>query len=159
MFKLLEDYIDKEINNLLKKKIKIKIIGDIKPFPKKLKLKIKKVEKLTSSNNTIQINMALNYGSRQEIINSLNKLLKKKLIINEKNIQNNLYTAGIPDPEILIRTGDTKRISNFLIWQSIYTELFFEKKMWPDFSRNDFYRILNKFGKLKRNFGGLNDRN
>jgi len=119
----------------------------------------KKVEKLTSSNNTIQINMALNYGSRQEIINSLNKLLKKKLIINEKNIQNNLYTAGIPDPEILIRTGDTKRISNFLIWQSIYTELFFEKKMWPDFSRNDFYRILNKFGKLKRNFGGLNDRN
>ncbi len=159
LFALLNNYIDKEINNLLKKKIKIKIIGDIKPFPKKLKLKIKKVEKLTSSNNTIQINMALNYGSRQEIINSLNKLLKKKLIINEKNIQNNLYTAGIPDPEILIRTGDTKRISNFLIWQSIYTELFFEKKMWPDFSRNDFYRILNKFGKLKRNFGGLNDRN
>ena len=159
LFSLLSNYIDKEIKNLLQKNIRIKVIGNINPFPKQLKLKIKNVEKLTSSNNNIQINMALNYGSRQEIIYCLNKIKKKKLKINEKNIGNNLYTKGIPDPEILIRTGDTKRISNFLVWQSIYTELYFEKKMWPDFSKKDFQRILKKFNKVSRNFGAINVRN
>ena len=102
--------------------------------------------------------MALNYGSRQELIYSIKKILKKSLIINEKNITKNLYTHDIPDPEILIRTGDTKRISNFLIWQSIYTEIFFEKKMWPEFNQNDFYRIIKKYNKIDRNFGGLSVR-
>ena len=158
LFALLSSYIDKEISSLLEKKIKIKVIGDISPFPKKLKLKINKVEKLTKKNEKIQINMALNYGSRQEIIYAINKLIKKKLKINETNIKKNLYTNDIPDPDILIRTGDTNRISNFLIWQSIYTEFFFEKKMWPDFSKKDFFRILKKFDKVNRNFGGLNVR-
>ena len=102
--------------------------------------------------------MALNYGSRQEIINSVKKIVKSKLKINEKNISLNLYTKDIPDPEVLIRTGNTKRISNFLIWQSIYTEIFFEKKMWPDFNEKDFFRILKKFKLVRRNFGGIDGR-
>ena len=149
LFYLLSSYIDKEINNLIKKKIKIKIIGNIRQFPSNLKSKIKKVEKLTKFNTKIQINMALNYGSRQELISAFKKLKKKSLIIDELNINNNLYTKGIPDPEILIRTGNTNRISNFLIWQCIYSEIFFVKKMWPDFNEKDY--------EINRNFGGLND--
>ena len=156
LFNLLESYIDKEIDNLLKKNIKIKVIGNIKPFPKILKLKIRKVEKLTSRNKNIQINMALNYGSREEIINTFKILKNKNLKINEKNFEKFLYTRDIPDPDILIRTGNTNRISNFLIWQLIYTEIFFLKKMWPDFTKDDFFKIINKFKKINRNFGGLN---
>ena len=156
LFKLLDYYLDKEINNLLKKKIKIKVIGNIKPLPKRLKRKIKNVINLTKENKKIQINMALNYGSRQEIINSFKKIKKKNLIVNENNIEKNLYTHGIPNPDLLIRTGNTNRISNFLIWQLIYTEIFFVKKMWPEFKKNDFYKIINQYEKIKRNFGGLN---
>ncbi len=159
LFKLLNFYIEKELKNLLKKKIKIKIIGDIKAFPKNLRNNITKIENLSKNNKAIQINMALNYGSRQEIIKSVKKIVKSNLKINEKNISLNLYTEDIPDPEILIRTGNTRRISNFLIWQSIYTEIFFEKKMWPDFTKKDFYRIIEKFQNIDRNFGGLNVRN
>ena len=155
LFKLLANYIDKEISNLLNKNIKIKVLGNIEPFPNSLKSKIKKVEKLTKENNKIQINMALNYGSRQEIIFAMKKIKKNSLKINEKNINDNLYTKNIPDPEILIRTGNTNRISNFLIWQSIYSEIFFVKKMWPEFNKDDFYKIINKFQKINRNFGGL----
>ena len=156
LFNLLESYIDKEIDNILKKNIKIKVIGNIKPFPKVLKLKIRKVEKLSSRNKNIQINMALNYGSREEIINAFKILKNKNLKINEKNFEKFLYTKDIPDPDILIRTGNTNRISNFLIWQLIYTEIFFMNKMWPDFTKDDFFKIINKFKKINRNFGGLN---
>ena len=159
LFKLLNLYIKREINNLIKKNIKIKTIGNIKSFPTNLRLNIKKVETLTRHNDNIQINMALNYGSRQEIVEAVNRLKKKSMIINEKNIQKNLYTRNIPDPEILIRTGNTNRISNFLIWQSIYTEIFFIKKMWPEFTKDDFRRIIIKYKKIQRNFGGLNARN
>ena len=158
LFKLLENYIDKEVNSIIKKNIKIKVIGNINSFPKILKSKIKKTEKLTKNNKKIQINMALNYGSRQEIINAFKKLNKNKFKIDEKNLGNFLYTTGIPDPDILIRTGNTNRISNFLAWQLIYTEIFFLKKMWPDFTKNDFYKIINKFKRINRNFGGINDR-
>ena len=158
LFNLLETYIDSEIENLQKKNIKLKVIGNISSFPKKLKLKIKRLESLTKNNTKIQINMALNYGARQEIIYAFKKLLKKKIMINEKNISKYLYTHSIPDPEILIRTGNTKRISNFLIWQTIYTEIFFEKKMWPEFNQNDFNKIIKKYNKIHRNFGGLNVR-
>ena len=158
LFNLLERYIDSEIENLQKKNIKLKVIGNIFSFPKKLKLKIKRLESLTKNNTKIQINMALNYGARQEIIYAFKKLLKKKIMINEKNISKYLYTHSIPDPEILIRTGNTKRISNFLIWQTIYTEIFFEKKMWPEFNQNDFNKIIKKYNTIHRNFGGLNVR-
>ena len=158
LFSSLNNYIDKEINNLNSKNIKINVIGNINSFPAKLKKKIYKVKKLTKYNKKIQINMALNYGSRQEIISTIKKLIKNKITINEKNINKYLYTKNIPDPEILIRTGDTKRISNFLVWQSIYSEIFFEKKMWPDFNERDFFNILKKYQKINRKFGGLNDR-
>ncbi len=156
LFKLLNNYIDNELDKIIKKNIKIKVIGDINPFPNELKIKIRRLEKITDKNTKIQINMALNYGSRQEIISSINKLKKKKLKVNEHNIEKFLYTSGIPDPDILIRTGDTNRISNFLMWQSIYTEIFFEKKMWPDFLKKDLFRIISKYKKINRNFGGLN---
>ena len=158
MFKLLNNYIDNKIEKLIQKKIKIKVIGNINPFPKALKSKILKVQNLTKFNDQIQINMALNYGSREEIISTMKKIKKKNLRINEKNIKNNLYTKDMPDPEILIRTGDTNRISNFLVWQAIYSEIFFVKKMWPDFNKNDLNNILKKFNKINRNFGGLNER-
>ncbi len=157
LFKLLENYIDKKVQYLLQKNIKINVIGNINPFPTKLKFKIKKVQKLTKYNNKIQINMALNYGSRQEIIMALRKIKNKNLSINQKNLEKNLYTKSIPDPEILIRTGNTKRISNFLIWQCIYSEIFFVNKMWPDFKEKDFKKILSDYMKISRNFGGLSD--
>jgi undecaprenyl diphosphate synthase len=155
LFKILEKYIDKELNNLIKRKIKIKILGNLKKIPVNLIQKLKKTEKLTKKNTFLQINVALNYGSREEIIKAFQKINKKKLNINEQNISQNLYTKNIPDPDILIRTGSTNRLSNFLLWQSQYSEIFFERKLWPDFNQSDFYKILDKYNKIKRNFGGI----
>ena len=155
LLNLLESYIDMQLNNLIKKGIKIKILGVLSKFPKKLTEKLYNLEKLTKKNNKIKVNIALNYGSRQEILNALKKLKKKSLRINEKNISKDLYTKNIPDPELLIRTGNTKRLSNFLLWQSTYSEIFFEKKLWPDFNERDFNKIINQFNKIRRNFGGI----
>ena len=116
---------------------------------------LKLAEKQTETNDTLQLNLALNYGSKSEIINSIKILKKNKIRISEKNISNNLYTKNIPDPDILIRTGNTKRLSNFLLWQCAYTEIFFEKKLWPDFNQNDFNKIVKKFINIKRNFGSI----
>ena len=152
---LLESYIKKELKNLIKKNIKLKIIGNLNKFPKSLKSKLRKAEKLTNKNNKIQLNIALNYGSKEEIIRSIKKINNLNKTINERNINDYLYTAGIPDPEILIRTGNRFRLSNFLLWQSSYTEIFFVKKLWPDFNRKDFNKIISKFLKVRRNFGGV----
>ena len=153
---LLENYIDKEFNNLKNKNIKIKVLGDISKFPTGLKTKLRKAERKTNNNTLIQINIALNYSSRQELIKAFKRInYSKKKIITEKLISNNLYTKNIPDPEILIRTGNTNRLSNFLLWQINYTEIFFIKKLWPDFNKNDFNKILIKFNKIKRNFGAI----
>ena len=155
LFKILENYIDKELNKLIQKKIKIKIIGNLNKIPSHLIKKLKKVEQITKKNTRLQINVAFNYGSRQEILHAVNKINKKKLKIDEISVDNNLYTKGIPDPDILIRTGNTHRLSNFLLWQLQYSEIFFEQKLWPDFNRNDFFKIINKYNKIKRNFGGI----
>ena len=152
---LLEKYIDQQLSKFIKKNIRLKVIGNIKKFPKSLRNKLEKAERLTVKKNEIQINIALNYGSKEEIINSVKKLINSSITINEKNISKNLYTKNIPDPEILIRTGDRYRLSNFLLWQSSYTEIFFVKKLWPDFKKKDFSNIIKIFLKVRRNFGGI----
>ena len=154
LFNLLENFLSKKIEDLNKQNIKLNIIG-VKNFTKKLNKLLKLSEKKTSKNSKLQINLALNYGSKFEIINAVKKLNKNKDKINEKNFSKYLYTKNIPDPEILIRTGDTKRLSNFLLWQLAYTEIFFEKKLWPDFNERDFIKIIKKFKLIKRNFGKI----
>ena len=155
LFTLLERFLSMKIGKLIKNKIKLKIIGSKKKFSKKLKKLLNKSEKITNKNKKLQISLALNYGSKEELLNAIKLVNKNKEKITEKNIENNLYTSGMPNPDILIRTGDTHRLSNFLLWQSAYTEIFFEKKLWPDFKRNDFKRIINNFKNLKRNFGAI----
>ena len=157
LLNLLEHYIENKLTELIKNKIKIKILGNLSKFSKKLIKKIKNAEKLTSHDFKIQLNIAFNYGSRQEIIKSIKAIKKKSIPINQKNVSKHLYTRNIPDPDILIRTGNTLRLSNFLLWQLIYTEIFFEKKMWPDFNKKDFNQIISKFKKIKRTYGGLNE--
>ena len=154
LFNLLENFLRNKIKNLHKNGIKLKIIGK-KNFSKKLNDLLKSSEIKTKNNSKLQINLAINYGSKDELINSFKSIIKKKITVNEKNIQNNLYTKNIPNPDILIRTGDTKRLSNFLLWQISYTEIFFEKKLWPDFNEKDYSRILKTFKNTKRNFGQI----
>ena len=126
-----------------------------KKFSLKLNRILKEAEKITFNNTKLQINLALNYGSKNELIDGIKSLIKKNNKITIKNISNNLYTKNIPDPDILIRTGDTKRLSNFLLWQLAYTEIFFEKKLWPDFNEKDYDKILKKYKSIKRNFGNI----
>ena len=154
LFNLLEDFLSKKIKDLHKQNIKLNIIG-VKNFSKKLNKLLKLSEKKTSKNSKLQINLALNYGSKFEIINAIKKIVKSKNKINEKNLSKYLFTKNIPDPEILIRTGNTKRLSNFLLWQLAYTEIFFEKKLWPDFNEKDYIKIIRKFKSIKRNFGNI----
>ena len=155
LFNLLEIFLTKKIDELIKNGIKLKIIGEKKMFSKKLRSLLLMSEKKTTYNKKLQINLALNYGSKTEIINTLKILNKSNNRISEKNIEKHHYTSGIPDPDILIRTGNTQRLSNFLLWQLAYTEIFFEKKLWPDFKNKDYKNILNKFRSLKRNFGNI----
>jgi len=154
LFNLLSNFLNNKLSDLNKKNIRLKFFGK-KNFSKKMNKILNNSEKITKQNTNLQINLALNYSSKFEIVNSIKKIISKKLSINETNITNNLFTKNIPDPEILIRTGDTHRLSNFLLWQLSYTEIFFEKKLWPDFSKNDFIKILNKYKKIKRNFGSI----
>ena len=154
LFNLLENFLINKINDLHKQNIKLKIIG-VKNFSKKLNLLLNLAEKKTSKNSKIQINLALNYGAKFELISAIKKLQKNKKKINEKNIENFLYTKNIPDPDLMIRTGNTKRLSNFLLWQLSYSEIFFEKKMWPDFNDKDYLKIIKEYKNLKRNFGKI----
>ena len=155
LFDLLKKFLLKETKNLINRNIKLKIIGNKKKFTSELQKILKSSEIKTNKNKGLQINLALNYGSKQEIINSIKVLNKNKKKITEKNIEEYLYTKDIPSPDLLIRTGNTMRLSNFLLWQLAYTEIFFEKKLWPEFKKNDYIRILNKFKLKKRNFGGI----
>ena len=154
LFNLLENFLLNRIEDLHKQNIKLNIIG-IKNFSKKLNLLLDKSEKKTLKNTKLQINLALNYGSRFEILDAFRQLIKKKEKINEKNFIKYLQTKNVPDPDILIRTGNTKRLSNFLLWQIAYTEIFFVKKLWPDFNERDYKRVIKKFINIKRNFGNI----
>jgi undecaprenyl diphosphate synthase len=155
LFKLLENFLSKKIDEIIKKDIRLKFIGVLSKLPIKLQKLIKLSEKKTINKKSLQINIALNYGSKIELINTIKKMKQKKIKLSEKNIDKNLYTKYLPDPDILIRTGDTYRLSNFLLWQLSYTEIFFEKKLWPDFKSKDFNKIINKFKNVKRNFGSI----
>ena len=154
LFTLLNNFLSNKIKELHNEKIKFNVIGK-KKFNKKLNKLLNYSENLTSKNRRLQINLALNYGSKSEIIRAVNFVKKKNLKINENNVAKNLYTQNIPDPDILIRTGNRKRLSNFLLWQAAYAEIFFEKKLWPDFNEKDYNKILNIFKKVKRNYGKI----
>jgi len=154
LFNLLENFLLSKISDFNKENIKLKIMGK-KRFSKKINNLLNKSEKKTFDNKKLQINLALNYGSKSELVHSFNFINKNKKKINEKNISKYLFTKNIPDPDLLIRTGNTKRLSNFLLWQLAYSEIFFEKKLWPDFNENDYNTILKKFKKIKRNFGNI----
>ena len=154
LFSLLENFLNNKIEDLNNQNIRLKIIGK-KNFSSKLNNLLTKSEKKTSKNKRLQINLALNYGSKTELINAFKELKKNKENINEKNLKKYLETKNIPDPDLLIRTGNTKRLSNFLLWQIAYSEIFFEKKLWPDFNKKDYNKIIDKFKRIKRNFGKI----
>ena len=153
LFNLVNSYFKTELENVVKNGIKISIIGELNKLPNKLKLILKKTVRKTKKNKKILVNLALNYGSKKELINTFKKIKNKK--ISENTMKNNLYTKNIPDPDILIRTGGKKRLSNFMLWQLAYTELYFLDKLWPDFKFKDLIKILKHFYKIKRNFGGI----
>ena len=154
LLNLLENFLINKIEDLNKQNIKLKIIG-VKNFSKKLNSLLILSEKKTFKNTRIQINLALNYGSKFELLNAFKKLKKNNERISEKNLKKYLQTQSIPDPEILIRTGNTKRLSNFLLWQLAYTEIFFKKKLWPEFNEKDYNRIIKNYKKIRRNFGNI----
>jgi len=154
LFNLLENFLKNKLDELNKQNIKLKIIG-IKNFSSKLNKLLRISEQRTKNNTKLQINLALNYGSKFELINALKNLKKSKKKINEKNLKEFLQTKDIPDPELLIRTGNTKRLSNFLLWQIAYAEIFFEKKLWPDFTEKDYNKIIKNFKQIKRNYGNI----
>jgi len=158
LFFLFKYFYRKNFKKINKNNIRIKFIGDLKNIPKDLKIIIKNIQDKTKRNTAITVVMAFNYGAKSELINAFKNILKiKKNKINEELISNNLYTKNIPDPDILIRTGGNKRLSNFLLWQLSYAELFFVEKNWPDFNFVDLKNIVNTFSKIKRKFGGLNE--
>ena len=154
LFNLLESFLSNKIEDLHKQNIRLNIIG-VKNFSKKLNKLLSFSEKKTSKNTILQVNLAINYGSKFEILNAIRQINKSNDKVNEKNFSKYLQTKSIPDPEILIRTGNTKRLSNFLLWQLAYAEIFFEKKLWPDFNENDYNKIIINYKKIKRNFGKI----
>jgi len=155
LFNLLQEYLEKKISELNKQGIKFKVIGNKKLLPQKLIKILLNSEIITKKNKILHLNLALNYGSRSELVNSVNLIRKKGISLTEQNISNNLYTRDSPNPDLLIRTGNRNRLSNFLLWQLAYSEIFFEKKLWPDFNEKDFNKIIIKYNKIRRNFGGI----
>ena len=152
LFKLINNYFKSEIKNILYEGIKINIFGELSKLPSNIKFTLKKTTNLTKKNKKIIVNLAINYGARNEILNAIKK---NKNIINIKNIEKNLYTKNLQNPDILIRTGGHQRLSNFMLWQLAYSELFFLTKLWPDFNTNDLKKIINKYKKSRRNFGAI----
>ena len=154
LFNLLENFLTRKIDQLHKQNIKLKIIGE-KKFSKNLNSLLNSAEKKTAKNKKIQLNLALNYGSKLELVHAFKQLKKNNKKINEQNVEKYLYTKDIPNPDLLIRTGNTKRLSNFLLWQASYSEIIFVKKLWPDFNNNDYKNIIRKYKNTKRNYGAI----
>ncbi len=156
LFDLIRKSLKRKLKKIIKENIRVNIIGKRKGLPKDIIKIIKLIEKKTIKNRKITLNIALNYGSKEEIINACKNIAPKNVKnININSFEKELYTKNIPDPDILIRTGGTRRLSNFLLWQLAYSEIFFVDKLWPDFNGNDFIKIVNKFKKIKRNFGKI----
>ena len=155
LFNLLEEFLVQKTKELNKQGVSLKVIGNKKPFSRKLNKILLNSENLTKKNKILQLNLALNYGSKNELINAINLIKKNKINFSEFNINKHLYTNNFPAPDLLIRTGNTNRLSNFMLWQLAYSEIYFEKKLWPDFTIKDYNRILNKFKRTKRNFGKI----
>jgi undecaprenyl diphosphate synthase len=151
LFKLIQKYFLKENESIISQGIKINILGELNKLPSDIRLTLKKTINLTKNNNKITVNLAINYGSKNEIINAFKNIKK----INIKNFEKKLYTKDMPNPDILIRTGGHQRLSNFMLWQLAYTELFFLNKLWPDFNIIDLKKIINDYKKRKRNFGAI----
>ena len=151
LFKLIKTYFSKEIKNIKKQGIRLNIFGELKNVSKDLRKVLKNSINLTKNNKKIIVNLAINYGSKSEILNICKKLKK----VNLENFEKNLYTKNQPFPDILIRTGGHNRLSNFMLWQLAYSEIFFLKKLWPDFTSSDLIKIIKKYKKIKRNFGGI----
>ena len=155
LLNLLESFLKEKIDKLVKNGVKLKIIGDLKKFPKKIQSSLKSAQTKADKNKKLLLILALNYGSKNELVNAIRKIKEKKMKINKSSVTKSLYTKGIPNPDLLIRTGNTNRLSNFLLWQLSYSEIFFVKKMWPDFNERDYKNVLDKFKKIKRNFGNI----
>jgi undecaprenyl diphosphate synthase len=154
LFKLIDVYFNKEINNIIKNNIKVIISGRTKKLPANIQNTLKIAVNRTKKYNKLTINLAINYGSKTEIIDAIKKINYSSKKITEENIEKNFYTA-LPFPDILVRTGGQKRLSNFMLWQLSYSEIFFLDKLWPDFTKKDLKNIINKFQKVKRNFGSI----
>ena len=162
LISLLRFFLKRQINELLKNDICLRILGEISLFPRDIIKDLNKLSERSKENKTLNLIIAINYGSRQEITSTLKKIAHdivcKKITINDINeeiISNNLYTKGIPDPDLIIRTGGDCRLSNFLLWQSAYSELIFIKKYWPEFNQDDFLSAINEFNQRERRFGGI----
>ncbi len=155
LLNLIESFLKEKIEKLAKNGVKLKIIGDLKKFPKKIQSSLKSAQTKAVKNKKLILILALNYGSKNELVNAIRKIKEKKMKINKSSVTKSLYTKGIPNPDLLIRTGNTNRLSNFLLWQLSYSEIFFVKKMWPDFNERDYKNVLDKFKKIKRNFGNI----
>ena len=155
LFRLIVSYFKKEIQNVMKNKIKITLIGKLSQLPKDTQNTIKRTMALTKKNNKLNVNLALNYGSKDEIVQTVKKMINKKINVSIKSIDQNLFTKELTDPDILIRTGGRKRLSNFMLWQLAYSELYFLDKLWPDFNANDLKKIIKNFKSIKRNFGAI----
>ena len=155
LFRLIVSYFKKEIQNVMKNKIKITLIGKLSQLPKDTQNTLKRTMALTKKNNKLNVNLALNYGSKDEIVQTVKKMINKKINVSIKSIDQNLFTKELTDPDILIRTGGRKRLSNFMLWQLAYSELYFLDKLWPDFNANDLKKIIKNFKSIKRNFGAI----
>jgi undecaprenyl diphosphate synthase len=152
LFKLIINYFKQELNRVISNGIKINIIGQVNKLPSKIRFSLKNTVELTKKNKKIIVNLAINYGSKNEIVNAAQKVKKK---ISIQSLEKNLYTKNLLNPDILIRTGGHKRLSNFMLWQLAYAEIYFLEKLWPDFNSRDLKKIINNFKKIKRNFGTI----